>query len=335
MRPEPVILSNLNAGRGNLTDTRRRQHAPAPVTNGVTPESHFELLEWIPDAIVISDSRGRIVFANRHVEEMTGYNQRELLGSPVEMLVPEPLRAIHRNHRRAYYAGRAGPRPMALGGRDFKVLRKNGGELFADISLGTIRTPGGHHVISVIRDFTERRRLEAALEHQALHDPLTGLANRTLFFDRLNQALSSASRDQRQVALVMLDLDGFKDVNDAHGHAVGDQVLKKLAGRLCKELRATDTSARIGGDEFALVLPRIAGTTAAERMVRKRLGDLQGVYTIGRRRIVIGASAGVAMYPHDGSDADTLLRHADSAMYFAKREGRGVAFYPSTSSKRR
>jgi diguanylate cyclase (GGDEF)-like protein/PAS domain S-box-containing protein len=317
-----------------VSDLSRRQHAPARVTKDVTAKSEFGLLEWIPDAIVISDSEGRIVFANRHTEEMTGYKQRELLGSPVELLVPEPQRAMHRNHRRDYYAGRAGPRPMGLADRDFKVLRKDGSEMFADIALGTINTPAGRHVISVIRDFTERRRLESALEHQALHDPLTGLANRTLFFDRLNQALSTARREQRRVALVMLDLDGFKDVNDAHGHAVGDQVLKKLAGRLQQELRATDTSARIGGDEFALILPKIAGNKAAERMVRQRMADLQGVYMIGKRRIVIGASAGVAMYPHDGSDTDTLLRHADSAMYFAKREGRGVAFYPSSGSGR-
>jgi diguanylate cyclase (GGDEF)-like protein/PAS domain S-box-containing protein len=291
--------------------------------------SGFELLESIPDGIVISDERGRIVFANRHAEELTGYRRRELVGNTFELLLPTSLKAIHRNHRRNYYAGRTGPRPMGLGDRDFRVRRKDGSEMFADISLGTIETPEGRRVISVIRDFTERRRLESALEHQALHDPLTGLANRTLFFDRLNQALSGARRDQKPVALVMLDLDGFKLVNDAHGHAVGDRVLQELGGRLQQELRATDTSARIGGDEFALVLPRIAGTRAAERMVRRRLADLQGEYVIDKRRIVVGASAGVAMYPHDGSDADTLLRRADSAMYLAKREGRGVAFYPS------
>jgi diguanylate cyclase (GGDEF)-like protein/PAS domain S-box-containing protein len=313
-----------------MPDEGRTEHAPATITKGATPDSAFELLEWIPDAIVISDAQGRIVFANKHTEAMTGYRRRELLGSQVEMLVPESQRSIHRNHRRDYYAGRAGPRPMGLPERDFKVLRKDGTEMFADIALGTVNTPHGRRIISVIRDFTERRRLESELERQALHDPLTGLANRTLFFDRLSQELSSARREQKRFALVMLDLDDFKDVNDAHGHAVGDLVLKKLAGRLLQELRATDTSARIGGDEFALILPRIAGRSAVERMVRERLAGLQGVYMIGKRRIVIGASAGVALYPHDGGDSDTLLRHADSAMYFAKREGRGVAFYPSS-----
>src|SRR5579864_5444288 len=198
-----------------MRDSRRAEHAPADKTmQGVRVNPDFALLEWMPDAIVISDPEGRIVYANRHAEELTGYRRRELTGRQVELLVPESHRAIHRHHHRDYYAGKAGPRPTGLADRDFKVLRKDGSEIFADIALGKIETPQGLRIISVIRDFTERRRLEAALEHQALHDPLTGLANRTLFFDRLNQALSSARREQRRIALVMLDLDGFKEVND-------------------------------------------------------------------------------------------------------------------------
>lgn len=294
----------------------------------------LEVLEFVPDGVVITAPDGKIVFANRHVEELTGYRRRELVGRTVEILVPDSVKAVHRGHRRDFSAGRSGPRAMSTAEHDFRVRRKDGTELFADIALGTIDTPDGRQTIAVIRDFTEHRRLEAALAHQALHDPLTGLANRTLFFDRLHQALSSARREQKQLALVMLDLDDFKSVNDDHGHAVGDQVLKQLGARLRKGLRGTDTAARIGGDEFGLIFPRIAGGQAAERMVRRRMAILEGAYAVGRKRIEVSASAGVSLYPDDGDDTDTLLRHADSAMYFAKREGRGVAFYPSSARGR-
>jgi len=208
--------------------------------------------------------------------------------------------------------------------RDFRVRRKDGSEFSADIALGPVRTPSGTQTVAVIRDITERKRMEVAIEHRALHDPLTDLANRTLFLDRLSQSLLSARREGKQVALVILDLDGFKEVNDSYGHVVGDELLRELAGRLRAGLRATDTAARIGGDEFAWVLPKVAGRRAAERMVRKRLKALQVTFSIDLECIEVRVSAGVALYPDDGRDVDTLMRFGDSAMYSAKREGRGT-----------
>jgi diguanylate cyclase (GGDEF)-like protein/PAS domain S-box-containing protein len=297
------------------------------VAEGPGPE--LDLLNSIPDGVVVCDGRGRIVFANRSAEDMTGYRRKELSGRAIELLVPARLRSLHRGHRRDYYAGRADPRPMGRADHDFRVRRKDGSELFADISLGSIKTVEGNQTIAVIRDMTERRRLESALEHQALHDSLTGLPNRTLFYDRLNQSLLSARRERKEVALAMLDLDGFKDVNDAFGHAAGDQLLKQWAGRLSSGLRASDTAARIGGDEFAWILPRVAGSQAVERMARRRLRVLLEPFKVDRRSIEIGVSAGIALYPDDGRDADTLMRHADSAMYTAKRQGGGLAYYPA------
>ncbi len=289
----------------------------------------LDLLNWIPDGVVICDVRGRIVFANRPAEEMTGYTRKELTGSSIELLVPARLRSRHRGHRRDYRAGRADNRPMGRADHDFRVRRKDGTELFADIALGSIKTGEGTNTIAVIRDITERRRLESALEHQALHDSLTGLPNRTLFYDRLNQALLGARRERKQVALAMLDLDGFKDVNDAFGHAAGDDLLKQWSARLSSGLRATDTAARIGGDEFAWILPRVAGSQAVERMTRRRLRGLLEPFAIDKRLLEIGVSAGIALYPDDGRDADTLMRHADAAMYAAKRQGGGLAVYRS------
>jgi diguanylate cyclase (GGDEF)-like protein len=125
----------------------------------------------------------------------------------------------------------------------------------------------------------------------------------------------------------MLDLDGFKAVNDAFGHPVGDELLKQVAQRLQDGLRATDTAARIGGDEFALILPRVAGRESVQAMVRKRLSRLRGTYRIHNQRIDVGVSAGIALYPDDARDVDTLMRNADSAMYSAKREGRDLVFH--------
>jgi diguanylate cyclase (GGDEF)-like protein/PAS domain S-box-containing protein len=285
--------------------------------------SDHELLEWMPDGVVVVDAAGQIVFTNRRAHRMTGYSRGELGGHDIELLVPERLRAVHRRHRGEYYATHAEPRSMGGVERDFRVRRKDGSEFSADISLGQVQTPNGPQTVAVIRDITERRRLEAALEHQALHDPLTDLANRTLFFDRLRQALMSARREGKKVALVMLDLDAFKHVNDAFGHAVGDELLKALAVRLREGLRATDTVARIGGDEFAWVLPRVAGRQAAERMVRKRLNAIQVAYANDRERLQVRVSAGIAIYPDDASNVDTLIRFADAAMYSAKPKAGG------------
>lgn len=260
-----------------------------------------ELLELMPDAVVVSDRDGKIVYTNRQAERLTGYRRSELVGRRVEILVPTRLRA------------------MGKLDSDFRLRRKDGTGVSVEISIG----PAGDDTVAVLRDFTERRRLEAALEHRALHDPLTELANRTLFFDRLRQSIHAARRESSQVALVMLDLDRFKAVNDTHGHAVGDEVLKELGARLRKGLRATDTAARLGGDEFAWILPRVTSRDGVKRVVRKRLIALHEPIAAGRRKIRIRVSAGIALYPDDGRDADTLMRHSDAAMYSAKREAGG------------
>ncbi len=318
--------------RNDIRVKRRTARSPHASTTKTPVDRHeseakrpsdHELLEWMPDGVVVVDAEGRVVFANRQAHRMTGYKRGELAGQGIELLVPERLRAVHRRHRRDYYAADAGPRSMGGADRDFRVRRKDGSEFSADIALGPVQTPSGLQTVAEIRDITERMRLEAALEHQALHDPLTDLANRTLFFDRLNQALMSARREGKKVALVILDLDAFKQVNDAFGHAVGDELLKALAVRLRAGLRATDTAARIGGDEFAWVLPSVAGRQAAERMVRKRLNALQITFSNGRERMQVRVSAGIALYPDDASDMDTLMRLADAAMYSAKRKADG------------
>jgi diguanylate cyclase (GGDEF)-like protein/PAS domain S-box-containing protein len=279
--------------------------------------TEHEVLEWIPDAVVVADRDGKIVYANRQVEGLTGYKPAEIVGRKIEVLVPAGLRADHSQRRRRFY-GRGLARLMGARDSDYRLRRKDGSRVSVEISLG----PAGDSVVAVIRDFTERSHMEAALEHRALHDPLTDLANRTLFFDRLQQSIVGAQREGNHVALVMLDVDEFKAVNDVYGHAVGDEVLKEMGVRLRKGLRATDTAARIGGDEFAWILPGVTSRAAVRSTVRKRLGVAQQPMTVGEQRIHVRVSAGVAVYPDDGQNADTLMRYADSAMYSAKRDGR-------------
>jgi len=285
--------------------------------------SDAALLELLPEGVLVCDSRGRIAYASRRAEAMTGYRRDQLVGQPVEMLVPEGMRAAHRRHR-IEYQGRPRPRPMGSVDHDYAVCRADGSRFSADIALAPLERAGQRQVIAVIRDITERKSLEAALAHRALHDPLTGLANRTLFFDRLKQAMMAARRERRQVALVMLDLDNFKAVNDMYGHQAGDEVLRKAAHRLSVGLRGTDTVARIGGDEFAWVLPGVSGRQAAAIMMGKLLRSVPERFSVGGRWIEVGVSAGMTIFPDDGDDVDTLIRVADVELYAAKRQAPGL-----------
>jgi len=281
-----------------------------------------ELLQLMPDAVIVTGAGGEIVFANRKARAMTGYARRELLGRKIEILVPAGVRTLHSRLRRQFYE-RGAVRLMGSPHADVTLRRKDGSAVPVEIALG----PAGEDTVAVIRDTTERRRMEAELEHRALHDPLTDLANRTLFFDRLRQSLHAARREHQLVAVVMVDLDGFKAINDAHGHSTGDVLLRHVAQRLSDGLRSTDTAARIGGDEFALILPLVSSRSVVERMVRQRLAAAREPWLRKRKRIEVGASAGIAIYPDDGRDPDTLLRNADAAMYAAKRAGRELTFH--------
>lgn len=202
---------------------------------------------------------------------------------------------------------------------DFEVRRMDGRTFAADIALGPVTISGERYVMAVVRDITERQRLEADLAHRALHDPLTGLANRTLFFDRLRQAMLQARRDGTRVALVLLDLDRFKSVNDLHGHQAGDIVLRKIASGLGLGLRSTDTLARLGGDEFAWILPSIGGRRAATVMMGRLMRAIPPRVALGAAVVDVGVSAGLALFPDDAQDVDSLMRQADLELYAAKR----------------
>ncbi|MEO7717757.1 MAG: EAL domain-containing protein [Capsulimonas sp.] len=176
--------------------------------------------------------------------------------------------------------------------------------------------------VGACRDITDRKEADEMIRWQAFHDSLTGLPNRVLFLDRLRQALAIAGRKREQVAVLILDIDRFKDVNDTLGHAAGDALLQEVAERLRISLRAEDTLARMGGDEFTLMMPSLKDPQDAAHVAQKLLENLRRPLVIDGHELFVTASIGISVYPHDGDEDSTLLRHADQAMYRAKSQGR-------------
>jgi diguanylate cyclase (GGDEF)-like protein len=184
-------------------------------------------------------------------------------------------------------------------------------------------------------DITERKQMEEVITFQAYHDPLTGLPNRMLFMDHLSHELSEARRNRSKLAVFFLDLDRFKNINDTLGHAVGDLLLKEVAGRVKACIRETDIVARIGGDEFNILLPDVIHTEAAAIIAKKILSTFQETFVINGHELRVTASIGISIYPDDGDNADILLKNADIAMYSAKEQGRNnYQFYSSVMNIR-
>ena len=213
--------------------------------------------------------------------------------------------------------------PVMLGTTVLAVLEFRGpGVREPDEAMaGTIDVIAGQFA-----QFIERKRGEQALRHQAMHDALTGLPNRTLFHDRVRQGLEHARRGGQPLAVLVMDLDSFKDVNDTLGHQCGDVLLRQVAGRLQEGVRACDTVARLGGDEFGFLLTDVDGSGTAA-LVQRIQESLAEPFTVLDRRLQVEASVGVALHPEHGEDVDLLIQRAAVAMYAAKRSGIGYAFY--------
>lgn len=277
--------------------------------------SYSSVFHSSKDAMYVTARDGEFVDFNLAAADLFGYARDELMMLNVQQLYADPADRS-RFQQEVEQKGSV---------RDYEVKfrRKDGTELDC-LLTSTVRraadgTVLGYH--GIIIDFTERKRVEATIRQLAYYDPLTGLPNRVLFNDRLTVELARARRNEQEVAVMMLDLDRFKNVNDSMGHAFGDQLLKAIADRLTGVLRRSDTIARLGGDEFVLLLPEAKKEGVIE-VARRILEAVRQPFAVTGHHLTVTTSIGIAIYPDDGHDAETLVKNADTAMYRVKETGR-------------
>src|SRR3954453_4580168 len=288
-------------------------------------------LDHAGDAIEITDAACRFRYVNPAFERISGYAREETVGqTPCALLMPEGEDARYEAVQRVIAGGQAW--------HGILTARRKDGRLFQqEATLSPVREASGtiSHFVAVKRDITDRLRAEARVRHLAHHDPLTDLPNRALFHDRLLQALSEGRRHGEQTALLLLDLDRFKDVNDTLGHDAGDALLLEVGRRLLACTREGDTVARLGGDEFALILPRLGSGAAAATVAAKVEEVLAFPVIHAGYSVHVGASVGVTVSPGDGEEPGQLLKNADIALYRAKAEGRGTHRFFAPEMRRR
>lgn len=290
----------------------------------VEKERAVVTLNSIGDAVLCTDIFGNITYLNMVAEKMTGWLRAEATGKPLA----EVFRIIDGGTRQTARD------PMEMAVEQNKtvgltvncvLIRRDGYESAIEDSAAPIHDRSGRVIGAVIvfHDVSAARAMSLEMTHTAHHDVVTSLPNRLLLNDRITQSISLALRQSRPFAVLFLDLDNFKIVNDSLGHAGGDELLRSVSKRLLSCVRGSDTVSRQGGDEFAVLLPEITHAEDAATCAAKILIALNAPYIIGVRTVHIGASIGISLYPRDGGDSETLLKNADMAMYHAKERGRG------------
>ncbi len=279
-------------------------------------------LDCIGDAVICTDARGNISFMNRVAETMTGWQLKDAVGRTmadcVRIVDAVTRRVILDPMAKATSQNQAGTLPL-----NCVLINRDGREVHIEDSVAPIHDRDGQvtGAVIVFRDVSATRALEKELTNSAQHDFLTGLPNRMLLNDRIGQALALAHRQRGHAAVLFLDLDGFKEVNDSLGHAIGDKLLQSVAKRLLESVRSPDTIVRQGGDEFIVLLQELKHPQDAVFTVARLLKTVADVHFIDSHEIHISTSIGVSIYPSDGQDGETLIRNADIAMYYAKKNG--------------
>lgn len=278
------------------------------------------VLENTLDGIITITESGMVREFNPAAEKIFGYQKDEILGSSINRLIPAAMSQYQNTEKIEDIANTLS---LVLGStRELPAKRKDGSSFMLELSLNEMRLHGERLYVGSMRDVTERTQAEQLIRHMAQHDALTDLPNRTLFKDRLESAMALAQRHDQLVAVMFLDLDRFKTINDTMGHHTGDALLTEVAKRLKSITRNTDTVARLGGDEFAIIQTEINHADGVVSLAEKVIAAVAKTYNYDGNDINTSTSIGITLYPTDKGDADQLLQNADMAMYRAKRAGR-------------
>lgn len=269
-------------------------------------------------AMGVADLDFRLLRVNQPHCEMLGYSEAELLATTPSQLMHPDCWSSHQRWRADLLTGRSATRQV-----ERRYVHKDGRIVWGLVNLSLVQGGDGEprYFLSQIQDITDRKHLEARLTHQAFHDSLTGLPNRALLHDRISHALERARRNDETIAVMFMDLDGFKAVNDTHGHAIGDQLLVRIGQRLRGWVRAGDTVARLGGDEFTILLEDIGTLEEATQIAARVITGLEEPIALADRDLQVRASLGIAYNHPTNLPPDELLRNADLALYRAKRAG--------------
>lgn len=292
------------------------------------------IIRHVMDGIIMISATGEILGFNPAAEKIFGYTQQEILGKNVSLLMPEPYKSEHDSYLQRYIlTGVAGEQGiLGIPSREVEAVKKNGKHFPMELSVSEMPLKDERYFVGVFRDITERKLTEQKIEHLAHHDYLTGLPNRALLLDRLKQAISLAKRGDRKTAVLFLDLDSFKQVNDTLGHQTGDLLLQEAASRLKNVVRSSDTVARAGGDEFIFVLNDVGSHENASLAAKNIIAALSEPFALAGKTCRVGGSIGISIFPDDALDSGMLLIQADEAMYAAKRNGKNsYKFYRDIS----
>jgi diguanylate cyclase (GGDEF)-like protein/PAS domain S-box-containing protein len=278
--------------------------------------TYYHAIEHSPVAVLISDDQGIIEYINPQYTKVTGYTPADLIGKNVESIYAgNNINKVYQELRNTVTAGKVWQ-------KEHRNVKKNGESYWENISISPVFDENGdiYHYVSVKEDITARREESEHAKYLAYHDTLTGLANRGLFNDRLMISVANAARYQSRMAVMYMDLDCFKEINDSFGHDVGDELLKGVAARIKSVIRKGDTLARMGGDEFTLIIPDFEDVSDVEAVAEKIIKAMEKPVT--QKNLQITVSIGVAVYPNHGTNHESLLLSADKAMYQAKNAGK-------------